>query len=74
MVQPVLLPATGCDDICPAGTLDDWQTLCLRHQQEKKNLINDRTGRRNVRELVRNASKKIKSQVYADRKACFGDD
>lgn len=33
------------------GTLADWQTLCARHQQEKKNFVDDRTGRKNVQRL-----------------------
>lgn len=56
------------------GTLDDWQTLCARHQQEKKNFIDDRTGRKNVRELVRSSPREIKEEVYLDLKAYFGDD
>lgn len=47
-------------------SLDEWQTLCARHQQEKKNLIDDRTGKKNLRELVRNASKELKAQIYTD--------
>ncbi|WP_132696854.1 hypothetical protein [Rhodovulum steppense] len=55
------------------GTLDDWQTLCARHQQEKKNFIDDVTGRKNLREMVRAAGKSVKLQIYADLKAYFGD-
>lgn len=53
------------------GTLDDWQTLCARHQQEKKNFIDDRTGRKNLRELVRAASKEVKQTIYQDLLAYF---
>lgn len=56
------------------GTLDDWQTLCARHQQEKKNFIDDVTGRKNLRELVRAAGEPVKLQIYADLKAYFGDE
>lgn len=55
------------------GTLDDWQTLCARHQQEKKNFIDDRTGRKNLRELVRAASAKEKRVIFEDLKAYFGE-
>lgn len=55
------------------GTLDDWQTLCARHQQEKKNFIDDRTGRKNIRELVRAAGKEEKLLIYADLKAYFDE-
>jgi hypothetical protein len=54
------------------GTLDDWQTLCARHQQEKKNFIDDRTGRKNLRELVRSAGKAEKRLIFEDLKAYFG--
>lgn len=54
------------------GTLDDWQTLCARHQQEKKNFIDDRTGRKNLRELVRAAGREEKRQIFEDLKAYFG--
>ncbi|MDD5309630.1 MAG: restriction endonuclease [Deltaproteobacteria bacterium] len=54
------------------GTLDDWQTLCARHQQEKKNFIDDRTGRKNLRELVRAAGKEEKRLIFDDLKAYFG--
>lgn len=53
------------------GTLDDWQTLCARHQQEKKNFIDDRTGRKNLRELVRAASRAEKLHIFEDLKAYF---
>lgn len=53
------------------GTLEDWQTLCARHQQDKKNLIDDRTGRRNVRELVRVAGEDVKRQIYEDLMTYF---
>ncbi len=56
------------------GTLDDWQTMCARHQQEKKNFIDDRTGRRNLRELVRAASKGEKRLIFDDLKAYFGEE
>jgi len=56
------------------GTLDDWQTLCARHQQEKKNFIDDRTGRKNLRELVRAAGKAEKRQIYEDLKAYFREE
>jgi hypothetical protein len=56
------------------GTLDDWQTLCARHQQEKKNFIDDRSGRHNLRELVRAAGRKVKAEILADLKAYFGED
>ncbi len=52
-------------------SLDEWQTLCARHQQEKKNLIDDRTGRKNLRELVRNAPKEIKLQILRDLEEFF---
>lgn len=54
------------------GTLDDWQTLCARHQQEKKNLVDDRTGRKNVRELVKVSGEELKRQIYQDLKDYFG--
>ncbi len=53
------------------GTLDDWQTLCARHQQEKKNFIDDRTGRKNLRELVRAASKDEKEAIFEILNAYF---
>jgi len=53
------------------GTLDDWQTLCARHQQEKKNFIDDRTGRKNLRELVRAAGKEEKRVIFEDLKEYF---
>lgn len=53
------------------GTLEDWQTLCTRHQQEKKNFIDDRTGRRNLRELVRCASRAEKRLIFEDLQAYF---
>lgn len=53
------------------GTLDDWQTLCARHQQEKKNFIDDRTGRKNLRELVRAAPKEQKRLILEDLEAYF---
>jgi len=56
------------------GTLEDWQTLCARHQQEKKNFIDDRTGRKNVGELVRVAPEKVKREIYDFLRAYFGDD
>ncbi len=56
------------------GTLEDWQTLCARHQQKKKNLIDDRTGRKNLRELVRNAKRTVKLQIFEDLTAYFGQD
>ena len=55
------------------GTLADWQTLCARHQQEKKNFVDDRTGRKNVRELVRVSPKEVKAEIFDDLKAYFGD-
>lgn len=55
------------------GTLDDWQTLCARHQQEKKNFIDDRTGRKNLRELVKAASKDVKLVIFGDLKDYFGE-
>lgn len=54
-----------------SGTLDDWQTLCARHQQEKKNFIDDRTGRKNLRELVRAAGRPEKLAIFEDLKAYF---
>lgn len=53
------------------GTLDDWQTLCARHQQEKKNFIDDRTGRKNLRELVRCAGREEKQKIYDDLQTYF---
>lgn len=53
------------------GTLDDWQTLCARHQQEKKNFIDDRTGRKNLKELVRAAPEAEKRLIFEDLKAYF---
>ena len=53
------------------GTLDDWQTSCMRHQQKKKNFIDDRTGKKNIREIVRAASESVKRQIYEDLKAYF---
>ena len=53
------------------GTLEDWQTLCARHQQEKKNFIDDRTGRKNLRELVRAAGKEEKRLIFEDLNAYF---
>ena len=55
------------------GTLDDWQTLCARHQQEKKNFIDDRTGRRNLRELVRAAGEADKRAIFEDLRAYFNE-
>lgn len=55
------------------GTLDDWQTLCARHQQEKKNLIDDRTGRKNIRELVRVSGEEVKREIYEALKMYFGE-
>lgn len=56
------------------GTLDDWQILCARHQQEKKNFIDDRTGRKNVRELVRTAPRSVKLQIREDLAKYFSED
>lgn len=56
------------------GTLEDWQTLCARHQQEKKNFFDDRTGRKNLRELVRSAGREEKALIYGDLKAYFGEE
>lgn len=55
------------------GTLSDWQTLCARHQQEKKNFVDDRTGRKNVLELVRVSGKATKLEVYEFLKKYFKD-
>ncbi|MBK9656984.1 MAG: HNH endonuclease [Rhodanobacteraceae bacterium] len=55
------------------GTLDDWQTLCARHQQEKKNFIDDRTGRRNLRELVLAAGEADKRARFEDFRAYFNE-
>lgn len=43
---------------------EDWQVLCPRHNVEKSNFRDDKTGRHNVLELLKASSNQVKQQCF----------